>query len=97
MIKYRAWAHNLEIKAVDVLKETDKCVFFADSIYTKGRRENKMSDFYCYFDTWQEAKDYMEMKVGNEIITIELNLKRLKDKLHKIQAMASKMEEDKHD
>jgi hypothetical protein len=52
MIKYYAVFNKIE--KVEVLRQTDKCVFLSET-----NRMNKKTDWYCYSDTFQEAKDFL--------------------------------------
>ncbi len=53
-LKYVARSRfSTQIDAVEVEKET------AESVWVKGRRKAKMSDGNNYFDTWQEAHDFL--------------------------------------
>jgi hypothetical protein len=54
MIKYKAeFSWEPRIKKVEVERETAHSVFF------KGTNERKQTQYHAYFDSFQEAKDYV--------------------------------------
>lgn len=91
MIKYRAWPAILEIKPVEILRETDKMVVIAspDCIFYKNgeRRELKETENYAYFDTFREAKDFLIDQEEDAIVGHLNDVKRHQEKLKKIEEM----------
>lgn len=83
MIKYRAktqtWGQLIE--KINVERETKKCVWI------DGRRSNKMSDWYCYFDTFGEAKNYLISEAENKVQAARSKLNNAKSHLGNIQAL----------
>lgn len=68
MIKYCANYTFLEIKPVEVLEETDQCVWLRAG---KGRRRAfKVTSYDCYFDSRKEAVAYLRGRVKQELIRI---------------------------
>lgn len=61
-----------EIKEVEVEKETDK------SIWIKGQRNAKVSDFVTYCDTYEEAKEKLASIVASRIKKAREELEKLK-------------------
>lgn len=54
MVKYKVdhyW--RPEVKKVEIEKETES------SVWIKGRREAKETQYHAFFDTFQEAKDFL--------------------------------------
>ena len=57
MIKYRTNYKDFRgptIERVEVERESES------SVWIKGRRSNKRSDYANYFDTWEEAFNYLQ-------------------------------------
>ncbi len=54
MTKYKAWHGFAEIKTIEIIRETNK------SIWSKERgQERKITETIGYFDTWEEAKNFL--------------------------------------
>ena len=68
-IKYRACPYYPFIEKVEIEKETGHCVWI------KGRRINKTSELYSFFNTWDDAKSNLleraERKVRSARIRLE--------------------------
>jgi hypothetical protein len=80
--KYRTW-YDGKIEKVEIERETAKFVIFQD-----GKRYAKMTDdFYCFFDTFTEAKEHLISKVNTEIFNHMNKVNRLKDWVKKIEAI----------
>ncbi len=80
MIKYRSFCG--EIKAIEVLRETDKMVYISEHT-----REAKRSDHQNWFDSWDDAKAFLVAKAKEEVAIAQMNLERAKVKLWQIQGM----------
>jgi hypothetical protein len=52
MKKYKTLCGKLDVKEIE--RETEKMVFFSN-----GQREHKRSSWQNYFDTWEEAKQFL--------------------------------------
>jgi hypothetical protein len=88
MIKYRSWPSIPEIKAVEILRETDESVFFASPhAPNNGRREAKQSEAFAYFDTFEEARQFAVTRLEDRIATLIAALDREQKKLQKIQEL----------
>lgn len=88
MIKYRtsAWHYANPIEKIECTRETDKCVFYMDrNVETKAL---KSSDCDNYFDTFDQAKQYLidqvQSKVNNCIENLEY-AKHLLDNVEKLE------------
>ncbi len=81
MIKYRTINTANEIFQVEIEKETEHQIVF------NGRRSNKMSDYDCFFNTFEEAKQYLISTVSQEIKNLRDRLNREQDKLNKIMSI----------
>ena len=54
MIKYKAnYCVRPEVEKVEIEKETES------SVWIKGRREAKETQYHAFFNTFQEAKDFL--------------------------------------
>ena len=53
MIKYKCNNWEVKITKVEVERETDKCVWI------NGRRNSKESEYDNFFDTFEEAKEFI--------------------------------------
>jgi len=67
-IKYKAdkWGNDLEV--VEIEKETD------NSVWVKGRRNAKSNSYEAYFDTIQQAKEWVISIADRDILSAENSL-----------------------
>ena len=70
-----------EIKKVEIEKETDKTVVI------DGRRNHKQSEWYFFWDTFDEARDYLIKKHKDKIELFKGKLKHHEDCLVKFTEM----------
>lgn len=77
MKKYLAKRHYNQIEEVEILRETDSFVYVKTST-GRERRDAKISNHDCYFDTYQEAKDWFLKLHFDRVESLErqLNLAR---------------------
>lgn len=68
MIKYRAASGWAKIEAVEVERETE-CF-----VWIKGRRNSKKTEYYNYFDSFNEAKSAL---LKNAVRALETAKKRV--------------------
>lgn len=78
--KYKACTLG-RIELVQVVSETEKFVNLGN------RRAAKMSDFECYFDTKQEAKDHLINRKLSQIEMAESRLKLLREDMQKLSKL----------
>ncbi len=71
IIKYKTNYHGDSIKKVEVVRETDKCVFTDRGGLRKVIREAKVSRFGSYFDSFQDAKDNLLLLSSKRIASVE--------------------------
>lgn len=84
MITKWRWSRiNDEIVRVECAKETDKTVVLGGKY---GRRENKISDYHCYFDTWAEAHAHALRRARDLVGHAEARLTRAKATLAALEA-----------
>jgi len=74
MIKYRAAFKSIE--PVEVVRETDKCVWVKHNGIGSERRSNKISDYESWFDTWDEAKAHLVKIAEDDLNRARLQLSR---------------------
>lgn len=90
MKKFRTW-HDTRIDEIEVVRETAKYVVLAaDTRFCPGgeRRDAKRSDIgYNYFDTWQEARQFLIDREEIAIIKLLAEVKQHQETLEKIEAM----------
>jgi hypothetical protein len=87
MKKYRAWASAGDIQEVEVLRETEHFVILPSRSSSYRREAKRTEDYYCFFDTWQEAKDYMIAKVEKEMKNAEWRVLQYEERLRQIRAL----------
>lgn len=81
MIKYKANVNGIE--KIEIRGETTKLVTLLSGI-----REAKISEYNCYFDTWEEARAHLIEKVEKDIRKYRTRLEMAlayKDKLEAMQ------------
>lgn len=87
MIKYRTSKFYFErnIEEIEISRETDKSVW----IKTKfgEQREAKKTNYYRYFDTWEEAHQHLLSEAEKDIMNAERRLENAKHKLMSIKEM----------
>ncbi|MEA3225069.1 MAG: hypothetical protein U9Q07_03900 [Planctomycetota bacterium] len=91
MIKWKASSHwRFEIERVEVVRETDKCVFVASTYrHDKSgeRRHAKVSQDEQYFDTWTEAKDHLLEKAREDVERAHARLVEKQDTLQSVESL----------
>ena len=83
MIKYRIRFD--EIKAIEVLRETDKQVVLL--VGKTEHRENKVSGWSTWHDTWEDAHAFLVEEAEKKVNSIRLQLDRAKGRLGQIKGM----------
>lgn len=91
IIKYRTDHFADKIEKVEVLRETEACVYLSRNP-TLGnkkdeRREAKMSDYAQYHDSWADAHTYLMKKAEIAVKYASQNLKKANGKLGNIKGM----------
>ena len=83
MFKYRTSWDVIERR--EVVREAEKVVFL---MWGKREvREAKRSDYQNWFDTWQEAHDFMVDLAEGRVEKAQVTLQRAYDKLERIKEM----------
>ena len=90
MKKYLAWACIEQIEPVEIVRETNSSVFIAcDAAWAAGgvRREAKRSEGRGYFDTWEDARQFMLSELSAEIATKTRQIAEWERRCKKIEEM----------
>lgn len=85
MIKYMVT--GTEIKPVVAIKETDKFVVVHNDFWGKDVRSAKRSSYENYFDTWQEAKDFLLADAEAKVHSSARRLDLAKEYLKKVKSI----------
>ena len=83
MIKYRTGSYGVPIEEVKIDREKENSVWF------NGPRNAKRSEWYNYFDTWEQAHKYLLNKYQETLLSTERKLKaaqREYDEIKKLNA-----------
>ena len=90
MIKFKAMFNKIE--QVEVERETEKMVVIP---FPNGgsRKELKVSDYYSYWDTWDEAKNHLIEKAEHEVNKRQGALFAAKNNLERINQLRQKEQE----
>jgi len=84
MIKYRTGGYiSTTIDAVEIERET------VLSVWVKGNRYKKFSDYDKYFDTFEEAKKYLIDKETSHLFNLRHSVKNSEDRLAEIKELKS--------
>lgn len=71
MFKTEARPHTAAIVPVDVIRETERCVFVpANGAWHRGkteRREAKVSEWHIYHATWEAAHEHLTQKSAGRV------------------------------
>lgn len=62
MIMYKTGGYRFPIEKVEITRKTDKSVWYMSETYhgkQKEHRELLMSSYYQWFESFDEAKDYL--------------------------------------
>lgn len=75
-VKYKSpRRYGQTIDAVEIVRETDKCVFIA-RIRGEPSRVAKTNDYHIYCDTWEEAHRLLLKRAENELSYARAALQR---------------------
>lgn len=85
MIKYRTRFDKIE--PLEVERETDKQVVLAARIGFRSSRENKVSDWSNWHDTWEAAHSFLIAEAERDVASLRMRLEQAKGKLGNIKGM----------
>ena len=85
MTKYKTERSSYSVEAkitpVEVEKETDV------SVWIKGARNAKVTDWHIYHDTWQAAHDHLTKEAERHVVSARLALERAKGAQGNVKGM----------
>ena len=81
---YKTGSYGKLIKEVEVTKETDKCIYIKNEYNGKEERVVKLGIYANYFESYDEAKCFLETKKQIKIEQLEESLKRERLELEEI-------------
>ena len=87
MIKYIT-GFNTTIQEQEIVRETEHMVVYVN-FNGQERREKKQNEYKNYFDTWQDAKDFLQRKYTNKKARAEINLADANKELEKVKALTA--------
>lgn len=91
MIKYRTTSTSNEIEAFEVSEETDKFVVYqprAAGLLRSGKiRELKRSAYQKWYDTWDEAHQYLLERARRRVERAQANLENVMEALDTLEAI----------
>jgi len=85
MIKYRTRFDKIE--ALEVDRETDKQVVLPARNGFRSSRENKVSDWSNWHDTWEAAHSFLIAEAERDVASLRMRLEQAKGKLGNIKGM----------
>lgn len=85
MIKYRTRFDKIE--ALEVERETEKQVFLPAKHGNRAIRENKVSDWSNWHDSWDLAHNFLVAKAERDVELLRMRLEQAKGKAEKIRGM----------
>lgn len=85
MIKYRTRFGNIE--AIEVVRETGKQVVLPAIQGLREMRENKVSDWSNWHDTWEEAHLFIIQEAEAKVKVLRMQLEQANGKLGQIKGM----------
>lgn len=83
MIKYKTGGWNSLIEKIEVLRESEKFVFL-EGFQGRPFREAKRSSYHNYFDTWDEAFDFILTDAKNNLLRCQHALNNAEKKVNEI-------------
>lgn len=87
MKKYRTGGYGELIEEIEIVKETDRCIFFRQDYFGKMReiRQAKRSSSTNYWNTIKEAKEFLKERATISIKNYKESIERLETRLIKIE------------
>ena len=80
-VKYKTTKWDVEIQPVEIERET------IASVWIKGSRSSKHSEYARFWDTWEEAHTHLLNKAKRQVESLRLQLERAKGELGNIKGM----------
>ena len=94
MKKYKTKILGYKIEMVEVERETKSTVWceYEWSGKKSIRQERKVTEYECYFDTWQEAKQHLLNHLDGRIEGVRGELEALKSRRGNVSGMKEPVE-----
>jgi hypothetical protein len=93
MIKYRTSSYGSDIEIVEVLRETELCVFLPPTRRRKTEeRAAKVSEWHRYHDSWEAAHDHLLDRATQKVLSMRQGLALAESKLSDITRMTKPVE-----
>lgn len=90
IIKYHATLYNGKIQERLITKETEL------SVWDRGHRRSKCCITDAYFDSWEEAKNYLLVDANHDLVTARLSLNRAQGRVGNIEGMKNPYEPEEN-
>ena len=91
IIKYKTSYNATGIERVEVLRETEACVYLPTAGWSKNkageRREAKASDYAQYHSTWSDAHNYLIRRAESAVKSARRNLEIANGTLGNVNGM----------
>jgi hypothetical protein len=87
MTLYRTGKYSIKIDAVEVERATDSSVWVFPFFGSKLRRYKKHSAYEDYFDTWAEAKTFLQSRSEHKIQSLRMQLNVAEGTLGNVRGM----------
>jgi hypothetical protein len=85
VIKYRTRFYKIE--ALEVERETDHQVFLPAKNGMRASRENKVSDWSKWHDSWEAAHAFLVAHAERDVESLRMRLEQAKGKAGQIRGM----------
>ncbi len=82
MIKYRCFTRGNNVEKVEIVSQTEHFVKLSN-----GRKDAKRSSGYNYFDSFNEAKEFLIESAENKVRSLRLQLERANGELGQIKGI----------
>lgn len=80
------------IEEVEVLRETEKCVYIKTPRLKKEQRVNKITECECYHDSFPEAKAHLIERQKQKIATGKVRIESLENQIDCAEKLIIKIE-----
>lgn len=90
MKRYKTTRWYIEIEEIEVIRETDNFIIFADENRYNRKKEQraaKRSEFHLYHETWEAAHAYLLERAKNRIDQSQSELNKFIGELKIIESM----------
>ncbi len=91
MVKYLTHGrYSDEIDTIEIEKESKHCIWTKNPNYTNLRRENKITSYWIYHDTWELARMYLLINAESSLKSAITQVSHTRRHLKKIQKLKRK-------